>query len=74
MEAWLRGGGGMLVTHSRLFNGLECPVVIMLTSRPGDDQGIRSGLLRATAGLALICDSFYVKEKEMKKTFDVVKI
>ena len=74
VEAWLGGGGGMLVTHSRLFNGLECPVVIMLTRRPAEDPGSRSGLLRATAGLALICDGNFVKEKEMKKTFDVVKI
>ena len=74
VEAWLRGGGGMLVTHSRLFNGLECPVVIMLAGQPCDDPGSRSALLRATAGLALICNSNYVKEKELKKTFDVVKI
>ena len=74
VEAWLGGGGGMLVTHSRLFNGLESPVVIVVTQEPGNDQGSRSGMLRATAGLAVICDSRFTKEREMKKSFDVVKI
>ena len=31
VEAWLTGGGGILVTHNKMFVGMEAPTVVLLT-------------------------------------------
>ena len=68
---WLTGQGGVLVTSSHLYNGLEADFVIFVTSDLSDDRGVRSSLLRAVGGLCVVTASEYVNKKEVSKQFTI---
>jgi hypothetical protein len=74
LEQWLKGPGGVLVTHSRLFSGMESSNVVMLTENPGVEAYGRSGLLRAVANLIMVTDITGVDEEEISKHFSVIKL
>ena len=75
LEMWLTGSGGILVTHNKLFVGMEAPSVILLTGDVATDSEVRSGLLRAVTRLVLICDkqgnARPSVKKELEKKFEV---
>ena len=66
---WLTGQGGVLVTSSHLYNGLEADFVIFVTRNLSRDRGTRSNLLRAVGGLCVVADSDRVNKKAVKKYF-----
>ena len=74
LEQWLCGSGGILITHSTLFNGMESPVVVVITQEPGGGTGGRSSFLRAVAALIVITDSNRVKKDQIQKRFDAIQI
>ena len=74
LTQWLTGGGGLLVTHSAMFSGMECPGVIMIQQELGVQTGGRSGLLRAAAFLVVITDSATAQEEEIKTNFVISHI
>ena len=73
LERWLTTGG-LLVTHDKLFRGMEAPSVIYVTGTLGFDPGARGGLMRAVAALVVISDSAQAQEEKIRKTFDVIKL
>ena len=74
VRRWLKGRGGLLVTHGRTYNGLEAPVVILVARCLGVSAGARSHMLRAVGQLVVIADSGLVVEEELKKQFDVTYV
>ena len=72
LERWLTRGG-LLVTHERLYRGMEAPSILYITRSPGNDIGVRSALMRAVASLVMISGSGVAKEK-IGETFEVVNI
>ena len=73
LERWLTTGG-TLVTHERLFRGMEAASVLYVTRNPGLVGGVRSALMRAVASLVLVSDSRLVKEEKVGEAFEVVNI
>ena len=72
---WLEGPGGILVTHNRLFAGMEAPIVIFITRTLGSEEtAIRSGFLRAVAKLVVISSAQNARIKKVKQTFDVIEL
>ena len=51
--SWITGGG-VLVTHTRLFVGMECPQVIWVTHYMGGHTLARSNIMRAVARLVVV--------------------
>ena len=69
---WLEGKGGILVTHNRLFAGMEAPIVILITKTVGTNEtAVRSGMLRAVAKLIVITDKTDSNVPNIKEHFDV---
>ena len=68
---WLTGQGGVLVTSSHLYNGLEADFVIFVTNNLSNDTGVRSNLLRAVGGLCVVTKSHNVKKEEVSKQFTI---
>ena len=54
MKQWLKGPGGVLVTHNILYCGMEAEQVIMVSKSLNEEPNLRSGLLRAVADLIFI--------------------
>ena len=73
LERWLTTGG-TLVTHERLFRGMEAASVLYVTRDPGYGGGVRSALMRAVACLVLVTDSRFAMEEKVGETFEVVNI
>merc|ERR1712172_291617 len=72
---WLAGKGGILVTHNRLFAGMESPTVILITKTLGTNEtAVRSGMLRAVAKLIVISHIRDAKLKAIEKHFDVIEV
>merc|ERR1719370_1950302 len=72
---WMEGPGGILVTHNRLFAGMEAPTVVLITKTLGTNEtAVRSGMLRAVAKLVVITDVRDAKIKAIEKHFDVIEI
>ena len=68
----LEGKGGILVTHNRLFAGMEAPIVILITKTVGTNEtAVRSGMLRAVAKLIVITDKTDSNVPNIKEHFDV---
>ena len=74
LEQWLCGSGGILITHSTLFNGMESPVVVLISQEPGGGTGGRSSFLRAVATLILVTDANRVQRDQIQRHFDVIQI
>ena len=71
----LEGKGGILVTHNRLFAGMEAPTVIFITKTLGPNEtAVRSGMLRAVAKLIVITDSADANIKNIEEHFDVTRM
>ena len=73
LKQWLTGSGGVLVTHNLLFCGMEADVVIMISKNLNEEPNLRSGLLRAVAGLVFISGSGMSDKKkrgEIEAHFD----
>ena len=69
---WLEGTGGILVTHNRLFAGMEAPTVILITKTIGTNEtAVRSGMLRAVAKLIVITDTTDANVTNIEEHFDV---
>ena len=73
LERWLTTGG-LLVTHERLFRGMEAHSVLYLTGTTGAEGGARSALMRATAALVMVTRSQGAEEKKIGEAFDIVTI
>jgi len=75
LHHWLEGKGGMLVTHNRLFAGMEAPTVILITKTLGSNEtAVRSGMLRAVAKLIVISHIRDAEIKAIEKHFNVIEI
>merc|ERR1712192_128896 len=69
---WMEGPGGILVTHNRLFAGMEAPTVVLITKTLGTNEtAVRSGMLRAVAKLVVISDRRDTNIQMVEKHFDV---
>ena len=66
--------GGVLIIDSTLFNGMECPVVVVITQEPGGGTGGRSSFLRTFATLIVVTDSNRVNRDGIQIHFDVIQI
>ena len=73
LERWLTTGG-TLVTHERLFRGMEAASVLYVTDSPGLGGGVRSALMRAVASLVLVTDSRQTNKEKVGEAFEVVNI
>ena len=73
LERWLTTGG-TLVTHEKMFRGMEAPSVLFVTWCPGSGVGSRSAIMRAVASLCIITNSVYSKEEKLGEAFEVVNI
>ena len=72
---WLEGKGGILVTHNRLFAGMEAPTVILITKTLGTNEtAVRSGMLRAVAKLIVITDTTDSNVTNIEEHFDVTRM
>ena len=72
---WMEGPGGILVTHNRLFAGMEAPTVVLITKTLGTNEtAVRSGMLRAVAKLVVISDKRDTNIKMVEKHFDVIEM
>jgi len=72
---WMEGPGGILVTHNRLFAGMEAPIVVLITKTLGTNEtAVRSGMLRAVAKLVVISDRRDTNIKMVEKHFDVTEM
>ena len=74
LTAWLRGAGGILVTHNKLYTGMEAPAVVFISARGGDDTGTRSGRLRAVARLVYISSSSGVDRDVLEQHYTIVNL
>ena len=71
---WMEAPGGILVTHNRLFAGMEAPMVVLITKTLGTNEtAVRSGMLRAVAKLVVITDEKDIKIETVEKHFEVVE-
>ena len=73
LERWLTTGG-TLVTHARMFRGMEAASVLYVTGSPGYGGGVRSSLMRAVASLVLITSNRRTNKEKLGETFEVVNI
>ena len=72
---WMEGSGGILVTHNRLFAGMEAPTVVLITKTLGTNEtAVRSGMLRAVAKLVVISDRRDTNIEMVQKHFDVKEL
>merc|ERR1712203_471089 len=72
---WMEGSGGILVTHNRLFAGMEAPTVVLITKTLGTNEtAVRSGMLRAVAKLVVISDRRDTNIEMVEKHFDVIEM
>ena len=72
LDQWLKSTGGILVTHNRLFAGMEAPTVILITKTLGTNEtSVRSGMLRAVAKLIVITDVKDANKEEIEKHFEI---
>merc|ERR1719507_520417 len=72
---WLEGKGGILVTHNRLFAGMEAPTGILITKTIGTNEtAVRSGMLRAVAKLIVITDTTDSNVTNIEEHFDVARM
>jgi len=72
---WMEGPGGILVTHNRLFAGMEAPTVLLITKTLGTNEtAVRSGMLRAMAKLVVISDIKDTNVETVEKHFDVIEL
>ena len=72
---WMEGPGGILVTHNRLFAGMEAPTVVLITKTLGTNEtAVRSGMLRAVAKLVVISDRRDTNIEMVQKHFDVTEL
>ena len=71
LERWL-ATGGLLVTHERLFRGMEAPTILYITSHPGSSSGVRSSMMRAVASLVIIARDSAAKKDVLGENFEVV--
>ena len=62
-----------MVTHERLFRGMEAPSVLYVAWSPGYGDGVRSGLMRAVASLVLVAPTDNVDEEKIEETFKIIK-
>ena len=63
-----------MVTHNRLFAGMEAPMVVLITKTLGTNEtAVRSGMLRAVAKLVVITDEKDIKIETVEKHFEVVE-
>jgi len=71
----MEGPGGILVTHNRLFAGMEAPTVVLITKTLGTNEtAVRSGMLRAVAKLVVITDVRDTNLKMVEKHFEVTNL
>ena len=68
--SWITGGG-VLVTHTHLFVGMECPQVIWVTNSMGRYTLAKSNIMRAVARLVVVTNSNKVKTAAVQKHFTV---
>jgi len=73
LERWLTTGG-LLVTHKRMFRGMEAASVVFVSCCLGFDGGLRSALMRAVGCLVIVADSRNAKQDKIGETFEVVNI
>ena len=69
---WLTGPGGVLITHSHLFMGMEVGYAVYVTEGL-DNKDIRSNILRAVGALCVVTNSGKVKKAVVRKNFSVVE-
>ena len=65
---------GVLIIDSTLFNGMECPAVVVITQEPGGGTGGRSSFLRTFASLIVVADSNRFNRDGIQIHFDVIQI
>ena len=64
-----------MVTHNRLFAGMEAPTVVLITKTLGTNEtAVRSGMLRAVAKLVVISDRRDTNIEMVEKHFDVIEM
>ena len=64
-----------MVTHNRLFAGMEAPTVVLITKTLGTNEtAVRSGMLRAVAKLVVISDRRDTNIEMVEKHFDVIEL
>ena len=73
LERWL-ASGGLLVTHERLFRGMEAPSILYITNHPGTSSGVRSSMMRAVATLVMIARDSAAEKDMLGENFEVVCI
>ena len=66
--------GGILVTHTHLFVGMEAHCIIWITQRMGDQVLARSNIMRAVGRLFIVTDSEYAMTSAVKKYCSVETI
>ena len=71
--SWLRQGG-ILVTNSALFSGMEASTVVLITRGLGFGVLARSEISRAVARLVVITNKEKVKEEVAKDNFNVIHL
>ena len=64
-----------MVTHNRLFAGMEAPTVVLITKTLGTNEtAVRSGMLRAVAKLVVISDRRDTNIEMVQKHFYVQEL
>ena len=68
--------GGILVTHTPLFSGMEASTVILITQGLGsyDVVQVRSELTRAVSRLVVVSDSEGTDQDKIAERFNVVHL
>ena len=65
--------GGILVTHNKLYTGMEAPAVVFIAEgRSGNEAGTRSGRLRAVSRFVYITPSFNMKQDILEQHYNIV--
>ena len=67
---WLHKGG-IIVTHTHLFVGMESQNIIWVTKSMGNNVLARSNVMRAVSRLVIVTSSKSVKTDAVKKYFTV---
>ena len=68
LRTWLRTGG-LLVTSSLQFVGMEASTCVFITENIVEETGVRSALLRATARLVVVSFTRGIDREEVLKRF-----
>ena len=72
MTKWLTGPGGVLITHSHLYMGMEVGYAVYVAPDL-NDRDTRSNILRAVGALCVVTSSGRVDKAAVRKNFDVAE-